>query len=352
MNPLDAVLWLLAIGLALAAAWWTLPRPVALDWERLFKLTLITLIRGEVERAGGDAEAWLTAGRARVWYHPGGRGLVAKLLNPQAVQPPVPARPGELGLLEALRAAPDPHARLALITQGGGDEPLYEDPASLGPGWDLAAMLGQGASWEAVAAWGPAVGAALARRNDRVCWVQIGGGLELVAALRAAGVRAEGCADPDAAELTKSLHEWTPEPADRLVLLLVDRGASAGVEALLADPSLRDRVRAVVAVGADLGGATGALLAERFTHEALDTELARRVPYLHLAFADPGVDPLGEPGLPLAHTAWPTPPPSRVGRESVEVLDLGLLPGPRAALGAERLARALLIVVSARLALE
>lgn len=352
MHPLDAALWLIAIALALAAVWWTLPRPIALDWERLFKLTLVTLVRGEVERGGGDADAWLASGRARVWYHPAGRDAVARLTLPQPPLPQVPARPGEHALVDSLRACADPASRLAALVSGPQDEVLYEDPAAWGPGWDLAAALGQGADWEAVAGWAEPLRAALGRRNERVTWAVLGGEPALAGALVAAGVRAEALDATTPEAVQQALHALTPEPSDRLVLVLVGAGGRLGLDALAADPALRDRVRAVVAAGADLCGGDRAGLERAFQHAELDTELARRVPYLELAFVDPGVEPLGEVGLPLERTVFPRPPPTATGRDTLEVLELGLLPGPRGALGPERLARALLVVVTVRLALE
>ena len=55
----EIVVEVAAAGLAMWAAWLTIPRPPDLDWERLFKVALATVIRGDVEAAGADVDEWL-----------------------------------------------------------------------------------------------------------------------------------------------------------------------------------------------------------------------------------------------------------------------------------------------------
>ena len=66
------------LALALGAAWLSIRKPSPLDWERLWKSVLATIIRGEVERAGGDQAVWWSRLRG-VPFHPVGRDAGAKL---------------------------------------------------------------------------------------------------------------------------------------------------------------------------------------------------------------------------------------------------------------------------------
>lgn len=131
--------------------------------------------------------------------------------------------------------------------------------------------------------------------------------------------------------------EATPELEARLEGLLAERArrfvivVTAGAETFFpffADvPGLRDRTRAVVLAGADLGAAAD-WLAERFSHDTLDLELDRALPYLTLRTA---------PGQVLRQ-----PAPDPTGREGVEVIDLGEVDALDADLG-----RALQLVLAA-----
>lgn len=358
MSGLDLGLWITSAGLALYAGWLTLPSAVALDWERLFKITLITQLRGEVQVSGGDDAAWLAAGRHRVYFNPAARALAARLEDPASSPIVTPALPNERALVEELIQTPGVEDRLAVIFGRGADEGLYEDPMSLGPDWDLAGMLGVGADWDALAAWGEPVIAALRRRNALTRWVVVGPSGDTLSdglfdALRE--VLGEGRAarlDPLAIDpLCEALAPLIEEPADRLIFIGVGEGAARVVAALGADASLRDRARAVVSVGGALGGEVAARLPSFFTHEGMDTELARLTPWWHLAFVTPGVSPPGDVDQPLAETAWPVPEAPPSGRLALEIVDLGVLPGPRAEYPPRLLARGLLVSLTARLVL-
>lgn len=352
MDVVDLVLWGLAAGLAAVATWLTLPRTPALDWQLHFKVTLVTLVRGQVEAEGGDARAWLEAGRARVWYHPAARGLADLLEHPDPAALPVPALPGERALMEELARRPDVAARLEALFSSGGDELLYDDPGALGPDYDPAPVLGPEAGWEAVATWEAPVAEGLRRRHERVRWAAVGAPPSLVRALAAVlGEERVSAVDHDTDEgLETSLEALVPRSEDRLVLLVSGAGALPMLRVLARHAGLRDRLVAVVGVAADLGGETAAWLSRHFTHQVFDTELHRATPWFHLAFAVKGCLPPGEPGLPLRYTAWPHRDTPASGRRAMDPVDLGLLPGPSANYPAELLARALLITVAARLA--
>ncbi|MCB9743239.1 MAG: hypothetical protein H6740_11615 [Alphaproteobacteria bacterium] len=360
MSPFDLVLWGIVAILALGAAWLTLPSAPDMDWERLLKLGILTQLRGEVEAAEGDADAWLAAGRAAVCYHPAARDLAAKLDAPEAYEPPVPALPGERALVEALRAAPELSRRIQLVfgPEAEGDLELYDDPALFGEDWDLARILGPGASWEAVAAWSPELQEVLGRRAEHLSWVIVAEEDEGVLALTRGLAEAVGEARvlrlaPDSPEaILEALTERLGALSDRVVLIGEGEGAAALARALAEAPGVRDRVRAVLAIGGHLGGDTAAWLAEHFTHEGMDTEISRAVPWFHLAFLDPEVRPAGAPGLPLAETAWPTPEPPENGRLAIEVIDLGVLPGGLERARPRLLGRAIGLLITVRLALE
>lgn len=355
MSPFDAALWAAVVVLALAAGWLTLPRPPLLDWERLFKLAIVTFARGEVERAGGAAEAWLSAGRGMAWYHPAGRDATMKLLDPAGYSVAVPALPGERALMEELAATSDPADRLRRMFSGGADALLYEDPAELGPAWDLAVMLGQGADWDALAALSDPWREAIRRRNDRRRWVIVADperedALEGLRAGLAAALGDEQVAlvrEADAEALARRIDALIPEIADRLVLVAVGRGAELALRVLRKEQGQRDRVLAVVTLSAALDQPW---LEAEFTHLGFDTELNRQTPYFYLAFVDPSCEELGEAGRPARFARVPSPPVPASGRVAIEAIDLGLLPGPLAAARQDALAAALLVTVSVRLA--
>jgi len=330
----DLVLWILVVLIALIAGWLTLPRSAALDWERLFKLALVTGLRGPIEAREGTPEEWIRAGRERVWYHPASRGLLQKLRSPESYDIPVPALAGERALLEKL-AAVEGGARLKTLFEGGDDELLYDDPTTLGPEWDLAKILGPGAGWDDLAAWKPTVPEVLVRRAEHHTWAVLGDAALFEALAEVLGDRVK------AIESLDELAPLVPKMSDRLVL--VARGDTGLFPHLHKHVPLRDQVAAVVGIDLDNDPAW---LAEHFDNEAFDTELNRITPYFHVAFLE------GEPDLEaFERSLLQIPAVPDTLRVVVEPIDLGVLPGPAADCPPDLLARSLLIVVSARLAL-
>ncbi len=336
---LDLVLWVLVVGLALYAAWLTLPRSVDLDWERFFKLSLVTLIRGPLEEQEASAEQWMEAGRAQVWYHPASRDLELKLRDPAGYEPPFPTREGERALLERLQQT-EPDERLAAVFAGGADELLYDDPEGLGEVWQLAGILGPEVGWESVATWSPELLAGLVRRHEHTRWALLGAE-RLAEPLRE--VLGEGSVllapEQEAAEF---FEQELSQLSDRVVFVAAGKHADRLVRMLHEHPGLRDKARAVVALQAAFDGEW---MAACFGHESMDTEIAWATPYLHLFFAGEGIGG-------LESSRWPTPPVPATGRVSVESVDLGLLPGSLEGYDARLLARALLVAVTARVALS
>jgi hypothetical protein len=333
---MDLALWILAALLALYAGWLTLPRPVELDWERFFKLAMVTVVRGPLEAEGASADAWMEAGRALVWYHPAGRQLDRKVADPKGYEPPFPALPGERALLERL-AAEAPEERLKATFSSGADEVLYDDPGVLGQAWQLTNILGPEADWDGVASWNDAVLAGLKRRHTHTRWVLLGVDT-LAAPLREA--LGEDAVILPTGEIAEELEAALGELADRAVFVAAGAHADGLAQMLHARPGLRDKALAVIALGGEFNAAW---MAENFDHETMDTELSRATPYFHVFFGDHLESVEG--------SRWPSPEVPATGRVSVEPVDLGLLPGSVDQADAKVLARALLLTVTARVAL-
>jgi hypothetical protein len=271
MSPVDAALWLAFVALVAPAIALSLPRPPSFDPARLLGLLVATLHRGEVERTTGDASDW----EARI---------------ARSVPREIPHPPGGWRV----------------------------DPADLGASHDLQARIGVGASWEAVARGDASVDQALARATTGLCalWFE-----PPIVELPGLGVHVLGEIDP------AGILPLLADPADRLLVCAGTRAQE--VLALLAEnPGLRDRVRAVLLVGARVDPAW---LAVHFTQRAFDTELARSTPYLVLRVGDS--PRIAEPSLPAS------------GRRPVAVTDLGVLdPG---SVADPAVARALPLLVAA-----
>jgi hypothetical protein len=333
-----------AAGLASWAAWRTIPRPPQLDPERLFKVTLATLLRGEVEQQGGDLSAWEARLRA-VPYHPAGRDAERRLADPTASPVPVPALPGERALLDRLAAQPDATARWDQMYRADAAalDALMSDPAELGPDYDPVGRFGPEATWDAVAAWAPAVQAGLTRRLSHVAWVEVGAGLgaawsEALPALRRHAIPAEA----DDIEALDALEAATPAPSDRLVLVSRGPGLMRLLRLLHGHPALRDRTLVVLSLGGPVtsGPDDAAWVSAHFTHEQMEPELQRAIVYGFVTRVDPAA--------PLA-ASWAaqrldTPPIPASGRKTIEAVDLG--PLDTASLPPLALARALCLWVA------
>ena len=263
-----------------------------------------------------------------------------------------PAIEGERALVEALGALDNVGERLErTFAVGGADAVLYEDPVLLGEHYDPRNSIGTEADWEAVAQCSEGLVQALSRRHEHLRWVIWGGGERHVEALSGLlGPSQVIClseTDPRLAEA--ELEGFLQQRSDRLVLLGFGEGAELAVRMMHVNPGLRDRVLAVLGVGAALGGEAGAWLEREFNHQSMDTEVSRLTSWFHVAFVTPGVLPVGEVDRPLADTRWPQPPAPVSGRNSIEAIDLGVLPGPASKYPPELLIRSLVVTVTARL---
>ena len=340
MNT-ELIVEVAALGLAGWAALKSIPRPPARNWARLFHVSLSTVFRGRVEAAEGTAEEWESVVLGRVLYNPAARAPEDLLTAPDPAGIPTPALEGERALVERLASLPDADARWRLLFQEDHRvlDALFDDPAGLGSAHDPGSNLAPDLGWDDVAGWSDALRDALGRRLDAVVLVTLGDD-SLCAALASAAPHARVVALPADASAEPEVLRAVPEaPHERLVVFARGR-AAAPLVCLLADHGdLVDRLAGVVLIGGALGGAD---VRNVFTHERLEPEVLRAVPYFSLAVVDPE-DPLGR--------SWsqqhpPEPPEPASGRVGLERIPLGAIAEP--GLDPEALARALLHVVAVR----
>ena len=324
---------ILVLALAVVAAWLSVRPAPDLDWERLWKTTLATVIRGDVEARGGDFSEWWKR-LSVVPYHPAGRDARTKLMAPSLEGIPVPAIEGERALVERLIEYESVADRWAEMYRNDSvaEEALTSDPDQLGAAYDPSAAIGPDVQWEDVARWTAAAQSSIARRVSDVVVAVVGFDTEpLIAAVPHARVVPVSVSD----DLVQSLLSHCSESHDRLVILVAGESVSPTIEALHADPALRDRVLAVLSVAADWSGKED-WLDENFQHQSFDTELNRRT--LYLAVSEGSPDKVG-----VATQTFPDPPVPASGWAPIEAVDLGLLPVKEQ--NPELLARALWVLL-------
>jgi len=246
----DALLWSAFVAFFVGALYFAWPRPPRWSPALFHHAVLANLHGGELEKAGASLGDW----KAR-----------CDKVIPRGPRPPAAGWTG--------------------------------DPALLGPDHDPSVRIGAACTWLALGEGDAQALAALSRRlvDVRLAWIGPGA----VPVPHVEGGEAASLADA-AATLGARHH--------RLVLVL-SGDATPTLAALREAPGLRDRLRAVVLVGA---GIDPGFVATQLTQEAFDTELAQSIPWLVYREA-------GQPGL-----AEPPLPPS--GRRAIAVHDLGELP--------------------------
>ena len=311
-----------AAAVALTAGWLSVPRPPALDPSRWFAATLATVLLGEEQAAGGDSQSWEARVLATVRFHPAVDDAVPWLATPITL----PLQRGQAELIEALRHIADPAQRSErlFVTDPAAQEAVLSDPVGLGHAYDPARLLGPDASWSAIADWAEGqpsgVVPALQRALGAV-WAVVGDDGDRPAVLDAlVALGARRCFGDD---LTAALEELAPHPSDRL-LIAVAGDALPVLKALQASASLRDRVLAVVGVGASVHAtdepertAREDWLGAHFTHAAMDLEAHRLLHVLSLQWLDPD-DP------EALHTMrFPPPGDSGIRDTVLAVHDLG-----------------------------
>jgi len=353
----SVVTWveLAALGLAVWATVLSIPRPPRLKWERLFKVGLAILTAGEVERELGTADAaarkeWSRRVLGSIPWNPAGRYAQEKLAEARLEAVPVPALEGERALVEALARLPDPAARYArmYVQDDRAEEELLGDPADLGQDHDPARLLGPGAGWDEVAAWSTGLQEVLSRRLAAVVMVLDGLSAPLAQELGAAVPGLRCLVLPEGSQVEPAfdaIEERLEQDADRVILVAGGVGIQRSLRALAEGAGLRDRTLAVLSLGGQVRSPEMLhWLDEHFTHEALDTELRRTVPYLSIVDVDPA-RPLDRD---WAEQRFPVPAPTVSGRVPVEIVDLG--PLHLAGIHPRVLARGLLLLLALRLA--
>lgn len=310
---------IVAAVLAVWAAVLSLPRPPSLDWQRLLKVSLSTLIRGELEAADGTREDWEQHVAQWVPYHPAGRDPASKLLQPDPMGLPTPALAGERALTEALAALPDVSSRWTRMFADNEQtrDALLSDPDELGAEYSARAFFGAEADWDGVAAWSDGVVRGLQRRLAHIVVLSVGGtlGVEMATDVGLRGVHIAPD-DPIAPHLK--------ENSDRLLLVLEGDSALAMVKRLHQEPGLRDRVLMVLSIGAVLQGDEAATdwMTAHFTHEQMDTELNRQTAYAAVQLVT-----AQDVSADVDHAQrWPSPPVPASGRSVIASMDLGYLP--------------------------
>lgn len=341
-EPVAVAVAVLAAILWATASWLNRPSAPDFDAERWFKVLLATVLRGEVEAAGGDAGAWEARVKAVVPYHPLCRDADRLLGNPSAGVPVGAPRPGERPLIDALAALPAGRARWARLFETDASlDALLEDPAELGPAYDPARAIGPGMDWEAVAAIGTGDRRLVEALTRRLAarWLLIDGpGVAaspidaLASALGAAATIVQWTPD----DLGRTLAAHVPNASDRAVVVAVGDAVPWLMRALLAEPTLRDRTLAVLSIGGVVRGWPGRpgvtgeasqteWLEGKFRPDVLDTERARATPWIAMQWADPDAEAPSAAGLPVASQRFPVVA-DVAAVSAIDVVDLGVLP--------------------------
>jgi len=312
---------LLVLGLAIVAAWLSVRPAPALDWERLWKTILATVIRGDVEGSGGDAEVWW-ARLAVVPYHPAGRRPIDKLCRPSVDAIMVPAVEGERALVERLAGKATIAERWEEMyrTDVAAEEALMLNPVELGSAYDPSLAIAPTIDWESVARWTADTQSAIARRLKDVVVVVVGHASEdLIAAVPHARVSVVPTGlQPDTME--EALQALCPQSHERLIVIAGQDSVFSLVQALHAAPSLRDRVMTVISLSGDLQSPEKQeWMAKNFQHLDFDTEMNRRTLYMSVSSVVLESNVMVDQSFPD-----PAVPPS--GWAPIESVDLGLLP--------------------------
>ncbi len=332
---------LAVLVMALAAAALSLRSAPDLDWERLLKVIVATVFRGEVEATGGDQEAWWAAMEGVVLYHPAGRQASDKLASPSLESISVPALEGERALVAALeKQTSDADRFMTMYASEASKEALLSDPTLLGAAYDPERVLSPGVGWSEIAAWTDTLQASLARRLSDVVLVSVGGEWGAYLSRAVPHGRVETVV-PAAAEIVGAgIAAALPSAADRAVIIAGGTDVQPILQAMHADPALRDRVLCVISLG---GMLASEWMDSNFTHAAMDTELNRSTAYMDIVDVDPEV-PLASP---WSDQCFPQPPVPPSGWMPIERVGLGPLPLQR--ISPEILSRSLWVLLAFRL---
>lgn len=351
-DPWTLGLAVVTAGVALWAGWLHRPTPLTFDSGRWFATALATLLRGRTEADGGDADAWAAAASRLIVWHPYAARpeLLVGAADLGAFDGAGPIQRALAAKLAALPDVPSRWRRLLDEDEAGLDARLG-DPLDLGADQDPK-RIDASLSWDRMAAWGggdATVGEGFGARLGAT-WVVVQAAPEgrpdvLGALLREATAPSTAVAcGPEG--VAAALEAAVAAPHARLVIGFDGDAVGAVTRALVANPVARDRLLAVIAVGAKLQGPElDDVLGALFRHEVLDTEIRRETPYASLGWVDRGAVPPGVAGAPLGEARWPAPGGDD-GLSAIAAVDLGAL-DVEAARGREVLvARALIAWVA------
>ena len=307
---------LVVLLLAIVAAWISLRPPPQLEWERLWKISLATVIRGDVEANGGNGDDWWER-LSLVPFHPAGRDAIAKLSSPSLDDIEVPALEGERALVERLVQCTSVAERWKAMFRDDplAMESLTSDPAQLGSAYDPSVPLAPNLDWEDVARWTADVQSAVARRMASVVIGVVGMDAgPLIGAVPHGRVNHV----PDDGDLAAHLLDCCTVAQDRLMLVVKGPSVLSTLQALHGSPTLRDRVLAVVCLGGIFNDERE-WLSEHFEHLGFDTEINRRTAYF-------SVSNVNLESISLIDQTLPVPPVPPSGWAPIEAVDLGFLP--------------------------
>lgn len=357
VDPVTTVLSVGALACGVAASWYVWPRPPALEGEVWFKSLL------------SSGYPSLT-----VPYSPVGRQVEKILTHPEVAYGSDKALEAHRDLRASLIAAPHVAQRWEILFDGSA-QALSSAREGLSEDHRPSRWLGRRATWQVA---GPEWGTLVAEEEARQQWVwaSVGGRTSFGRTIGSPPLSQElvtlvgrlvsrlgwlevGRTTPSHLNALTAWLRWlvgrtwalevlftldalkalVPETDDgtRLLLWTEGRGTPLALRVLRVDMDLRDRVRGVVSLGGWIGGRVdvdGPLSvascadwnAHHFRHQYLDTEVLRPIPYLSVQWCDIEEEPMGMAGVSVAAQRFPTP--DFVGREteSIEAVDLGIVP--------------------------
>jgi len=312
----DSVIELGALFLACWIALRSISKPPQLDWERIFKVAMATVHRGEIEAENGSVQDWRERVIGQIPYNPAGRNPVEKLRHPSPDKIPVPAIPGERALVEQLEPLPNPTERYRWMMADAPavEEALMADPISLGPTAALEPIFGSTINWDDVAHWSTSLQEALQRRFSHAIFVGVQSELARAIETVLPGVRVWHIDSTIEANITTHY----PDLSDRFVVFAGRESGLSSLEWIADDPAFRDRLWAWCSVeGAEL--IPTEKMQSIFHVDSLDQERNRQVPY----FSATPVDWKAPDDAPWTTTITPLPKSVSTGCPPMESVWLG-----------------------------
>lgn len=356
-----AVATLLLLGLT--AALHLRPR-VNLNGLQLFQMWLSASAYGEHKNDNQDDSQWAKRLAAASIWNPSLPHIEVAIAHPERLHREYTS----VNLRERLIASDDERSRWHLLFRDNPNHDIHDLFANLDadPAYSPANYLGSHWSWEAIIGgrpWNQATAL-----NQQRTWVIVGRPhhpdiIDLTESManiigpkchlvsEGMPVKPEYLAHPVVTEASKRrtpdeltsiarfiqvLTEVVPDISDRLVLVGVGPGIQTILETMRTAPALRDRVDGVVSIGGIIRGLDGAeghlawdscmqWLQNEFRHDTMDLEAVGTTPYFCMQWLNMEQSPPGAHGLRLENSRFPTPSTKGISRESIDVVDLGVV---------------------------